>query len=195
MDTDVNAAALSEHMWGSANIYDPLIYLTVGTGIGGGAIVNGKPIHGLVHPEIGHLRIPHNWEADPFSGICPYHGDCFEGLASGPAIQKRWGRAAESLPEDHPAWDLEAHYIALALMNIIVSFSPLRIIVGGGVMQHTSLFLGVRRKVSELINAYIQSPTILKNIDNYIIPPVLGNQSGVLGAIALCRMATRVPQV
>ena len=195
MDTDVNAAALSEHMWGSADRCDPLIYLTVGTGIGGGAIVNGKPIHGLVHPEIGHLRIPHDWETDPFAGTCPYHGDCFEGLASGPAMQKRWGRAAESLPEDHPAWDLEAHYIALALMNVIVSFSPLRIIIGGGVMQHTSLFVGVRKKVLGLINAYIQSPTILDNVDNYIIPPVLGNQSGVLGAIALCKMAARVPQV
>jgi fructokinase len=169
--------------------------LTVGTGIGGGAIVNGKPIHGLVHPEIGHLRIPHDWETDPFAGTCPYHGDCVEGLASGPAMQKRWGRAAESLPEDHPAWDLEAHYIALALMNVIVSFSPLRIIIGGGVMQHTSLFVGVRKKVLGLINAYIQSPTILDNVDNYIIPPVLGNQSGVLGAIALCKMAARVPQV
>jgi len=189
IDTDVNAAALSEHMWGSAQRYDPLIYLTIGTGIGGGAIVNGKPIHGLVHPEIGHLQIPHDWEADPFGGICPYHGDCFEGLASGPAISKRWGQAAENLPDDHPAWDLEAHYIALALMNVIVSFSPLRIIIGGGVMQHTPLFPEVRKKVLGLMNTYIQSPMILESIDDYIIPPVLGNHSGVLGAIALCRMA------
>jgi len=189
MDTDVNAAALSEQMWGSTHRYDPLIYLTVGTGIGGGAIVNGKPIHGLVHPEIGHLRIPHNWETDPFAGICPYHGDCFEGLASGPAIYKRWGQSAENLPDDHPAWDLEAHYIALALMNVIVSFSPLRIIIGGGVMQHTSLFPGVRKRVLGLINTYIHSSVILDHIDDYIIPPGLGTQSGVLGAIALCKMA------
>jgi fructokinase len=188
MDTDVNAAALSEHMWGCTDRCDPLIYLTVGTGIGGGCIVNGRPIHGLVHPEIGHLRIPHDREADPFAGICPFHGDCFEGLACGPAMHKRWGQAAENLPDDHPAWDLEAQYIALALMNIIVSFSPHRIIIGGGVMQHTDLFPRVRKKVLGLVNAYIQSPMILEHIDKYIIPPVLGNQSGVLGAIALCRM-------
>lgn len=190
IDTDVNAAVLAEYLWGSVGRYDPLIYLTVGTGIGGGCIMNGKPVHGLVHPEMGHLRIPHDWEADPFPGICPYHGDCFEGLACGPAMQARWGKPPESLPDDHPAWDLEANYIALALVNIIVSLSPRRIVIGGGVMQQASLYPMVRSKVLELVNEYIQSPVLLDDIDGYIIPPVLGNQSGVLGAIALCRMAT-----
>jgi len=189
MDTDVNAAALAEYLWGGACQYDPLIYITVGTGIGGGCIVNARPIHGLVHPEMGHLRIPHDKQADPFPGICPYHGDCFEGLASGPAIQARWGQSAEDLPDDHPAWDLEANYIALALVNVIVGFSPRRVVLGGGVMQHVGLFPSVRRKVLNLLNEYVQSAVILEDIDSYIIPPVLGNQAGVLGAIALCKMA------
>jgi fructokinase len=184
-DTDVNAAALGEYRWGAARNLDPAIYVTIGTGIGGGVICQGKPLHGLVHPEIGHMLLPHDREHDPFPGMCPYHGDCFEGLASGPAMQARWGQPAETLSADHPAWDLEAHYVALALANLILTYSPRRIVVGGGVMQHERLFPLVRQDIQRLLNGYVQSPQITQNIDPYIVPPALGNRAGMLGAVAL----------
>ncbi len=183
-DTDVNVAALGEYRWGASRGFDPSIYLTIGTGIGMGGIFNGGPMHGLVHPETGHIRLPHDWQADPFPGICPYPGDCFEGMACGPALNSRWGQPAETLPPDHPAWDLEAHYIALALSNLVCSLSPRKIVIGGGVMQQR-MFPLVRNQVLDLLNGYVQSPVILQNIDQYILPTGLGNRSGVLGAIAL----------
>jgi len=184
-DTDVNVAALGEHRWGAAQGLDTFIYLTVGTGIGGGGMIGGKRMHGLIHPEMGHMRLPHDWKADPFPGVCPYHGDCLEGLASGPALQARWGQPAETLPPDHPAWPLQARYLALALANTICTLSPQRIIVGGGVMAQPALYNLVRDQVQSLLNGYIQSPAILEDIGNYIVPPGLGNRAGVLGAISL----------
>lgn len=187
IDTDVNAAALAEYTWGAAQFVDSCIYLTIGTGVGGGGIINNGPLHGLVHPEMGHISLPHDRETDPFEGICPFHGDCFEGLASGPALNKRWGQPAETLPEDHPAWELEAHYIALALASYICVLSPKRIILGGGVMQKSHLFPLIRKNVIKCLNGYVQSPEILENIDEYIQPPALGNRAGVLGALALAQ--------
>ncbi|HZD10767.1 MAG TPA: ROK family protein [Candidatus Binatia bacterium] len=190
-DTDVNGAALAEWRWGAAQGLENFIYLTVGTGIGGGGLVNGELMHGLLHPEMGHVRIPHDWEADPYPGHCPYHGDCLEGLAAGPAIGERWQRPAEELESDHPAWALEARYLALALVNYILTLSPQRIILGGGVMERQSLFPKIRSDVLELLNAYVQAPAILKHIDGFIVPPALGNKAGVLGAIALAERAAR----
>jgi fructokinase len=188
-DTDVNGAALGEHRWGAAQGLDTFIYLTIGTGIGGGGLVNGRPLHGMVHPEMGHVRLPHAWEADPFPGMCPYHGDCLEGMASGPAIEQRWKQRAEYLPADHPAWALEAQYLALGLVNFITVLSPQRIIMGGGVMQQGRLFPMVRQRVQALLNRYVQAREILQDIDAYIVPPALGDRAGVLGAIALAREA------
>ncbi|MDP9381274.1 MAG: ROK family protein [Chloroflexota bacterium] len=186
-DTDVNVAALGEHRWGAARGLDTFIYLTVGTGIGGGGVTNGKLMHGLIHPEMGHVRIPHDWKTDPFLGSCPYHGDCLEGLASGPALQGRWGQRGDTLPGDHPAWPLQAQYLALALVNFICTVSPQRIIMGGGVMEQRQLFPLVRRKVQELVGGYVQAREVLEDIDAYIVPPALGNRAGVLGAIALAQ--------
>ncbi len=191
-DTDVNGAALGEAQWGAAQGASDFIYLTIGTGIGGGGMVNNALIHGLVHPEMGHLRIPHDWEQDPFPGICPYHGDCLEGLATGPAIEARWGLKGEQLPPDHPAWELEAQYLALGLVNLVCSLSPQRIILGGGVMEQEQLFPLIRRRVQELLNNYISAEEIQQDIDDYIIPPGLGTQAGILGAIALARQAASV---
>lgn len=193
-DTDVNVAALGEHRWGAAQDVNSFVYLTVGTGIGGGGMVQDRLIHGLIHPEIGHMRIPHDWQVDHYPGCCPYHGDCLEGLACGPAIEGRWGRRAEMLPPDHPAWQLEAHYLALALTNIICILSPQRIIMGGGVMAQAEIWDKMRRQVQELLNGYIQAPQILDNIAGYIVPPGLGSKSGVLGALALGEMAARQAQ-
>lgn len=191
-DTDVNVAALGEQRWGAAQGLDTFIYLTVGTGIGGGGIVNGKLLHGLMHPEMGHIRIPHDLAIDPYAGCCPYHGDCLEGLACGPALEGRWGRRAETLPRDHPAWALEARYLALGLVSFICALSPQRIIMGGGVMAQEHLFPLVRREVQVILNRYLQLPAILVDIEHYIVPPGLGSRAGVLGAIALAERAVMV---
>jgi fructokinase len=188
-DVDVNGAALGEWTWGAAQGLDTFIYLTIGTGIGGGAMVNGKLLHGLLCPEMGHIMISHNKEHDPFEGTCPFHNDCFEGLASGPAMEKRWGQKAETLPLDHPAWELEAHYVALALVNYITTLSPQRIIIGGGVGGREDLLPVIRKNVQTILNNYVQSSAITENIDDYIVPPGLGGRSGMLGAIALAKNA------
>lgn len=184
-DTDANGAALGEHTWGAAQGLESFLYLTVGTGIGGGGMVGGHLIHGLIHPEMGHIRVPHDLQADPYAGNCLFHGDCLEGLACGPALEERWGQSAETLPPDHPAWELEAHYLALGLQNYICTFSPQRILLGGGVMEQAHLFPQVRQKLQSLLNGYLNSPAILEEIDRYIVPPSLGARAGVLGAIAL----------
>jgi len=188
-DTDVNGAALAEGRWGAAQGCDPVLYLTIGTGIGGGALVNGQLLHGLLHPEMGHISLPHEIARDPFPGTCPFHGDCFEGLACGLALEKRWGARAETFGPDHPAWDLEAHYIALALASYIYTLSPQRIVLGGGVPQQPHLMALIRQKTQALINGYVQSAQILTNIASYIVPPGLGGRAGVLGAIAMAEQA------
>jgi fructokinase len=188
-DTDVNAAALGEWKWGASRGCDPSLYLTIGTGIGGGTILDGKPLTGLLPLEMGHIRIPRDPQLDPFRGNCPFHGDCFEGLASGPAIQKRFGLRGESIRDDDPFWDVEAGYIAAALVNYILTLSPKKIVIGGGVMGREFLFPIVRRKVQELLNGYVVHPSLLAGIHNYIVPPALGNRSGSLGAIALAQTA------
>ncbi len=188
-DTDVNAAAFGEWTWGAGQGLDPVIYVTVGTGIGGGGVVHGRMMHGLVHPEIGHIRVPRISD-DVFAGNCPYHGDCLQGLAAGPAIEARWGRPAEDLPPDHPAWNLEASYLSLALNDLICVLSPQKIILGGGVMHQDQLFPLVHRGVKKLLNGYVQAPQILECIEDFIVPPGLGDRSGVLGAVALARRIT-----
>ncbi|MCY3992765.1 MAG: ROK family protein [Caldilineaceae bacterium] len=188
-DTDVNVAALGEHTWGAASEVDTFVYLTIGTGIGGGGMVDGKLLHGLIHPEMGHIAIPHNWGRDAFAGTCPFHGDCWEGLANGPAIEARWGQPGELLPPAHEAWSLEAHYLALGVTSIMMIMSPQLVVMGGGVMEQQHIFPLVHREVKSLLNGYIQSPTILEGIDSYIVPPALGGRSGVLGAIALANRA------
>lgn len=188
-DTDVNGAALGEFRWGAARRLDTFVYITVGTGIGGGAMVNGGLVHGLMHPEMGHVFPPHDRTEDSFEGLCPYHGDCLEGLASGPAIERRWGARAETLPPGHPAWDLEAKYLAHGIVPQIFILSPQRVILGGGVMEQTHLFPKVRRQVREILNGYIQARVLLEDMNNYIVPPGLGNRAGVLGAVALAQRA------
>jgi len=188
-DTDVNAAMLGEARWGAARGLSDAIYMTIGTGIGGGALVCGQVAHGLVHPEMGHLRIPHDLANDPYPGVCPYHGDCLEGLASGPAISARWKAVPMTLPPEHPAWMLEARYLAYGLNNLAVTLSPQRMLLGGGVMQRTHLFTLIRREFSQLLNGYVQHPELTQNIDRYIQPPQLGGRAGILGALVLAEQA------
>ncbi len=183
-DTDVNGAVVGEYLWGAGQGAKNVLYLTIGTGFGGGALVNGQPVHGLLHPEMGHLLLPRA-EGDDFAGICPFHGACLEGMATGPAIKARWGMPAEELPPDHRGWSYVVHYLSLAVSNLILTFSPERIIMGGGVMQQEHLFPAIRSSVQSHLNEYIQVEEVIHGIDRYIVPPALGSQSGVLGAMAL----------
>jgi fructokinase len=190
LDTDVNAAALAEQRWGAGRGLGTLAYVTVGTGIGGGVVIDGHPLHGLVHPEIGHVRVPHDRARDAFAGVCPTHGDCWEGLATAPAIAARWGQAPETLPDDHPAWALEAHYLALGLANLVLMLSPQRLVLGGGVMARSQLYPLVRAGVSDLLAGYLASPALGDGLERYIVPPALGERAGVLGALLLAGTAT-----
>jgi fructokinase len=186
-NTDVNAAALGEYEWGAGRGLNNFIYLTIGTGIGGGVMINGRLLHGLQHPEMGHIFIPQDIKSDPYEGNCPFHKNCFEGLASGPAMKNRWGKSPEDLNEDHKAWDLEVQYISLALTNYICTLTPERIIIGGGIMEQKKLLPLIHTTVKKMLNNYIQLEEITDNIEKYIVLPSLGNKAGILGAIALAK--------
>lgn len=185
---DVSGSAIGEHTWGASKGIDPSLYLTVGTGIGGGYLSKGAPLSGLQAVEMGHIRIPHDLRKDPFEGSCPYHKDCFEGLAAGPALAARFGARGENLGDDDPFWLLEAEYIASALANYILTLSPRIIVLGGGIMQRVFLYPLIRRRVQEILNGYVSAQAILQDIDRYIVPPSLGRYSGVLGAIAMAML-------
>lgn len=186
-DTDVNGAALGEAYFGIAKGLDSILYLTIGTGIGGGAIVEGKLVHGLLHLEMGHIPLRIR-EDDMYAGKCSFHGTCFEGLAAGPAIEARWGKKATELSEDHPAWDLESYYIAQALVGYILTLSPKKIILGGGVMHQKQLFVMIHAYVQEMLNGYIQKEEITTDkIKEYIVYPALGDNAGICGALALAK--------
>jgi fructokinase len=183
-NTDVNAAALAESLWGATQGLRTSLYVTVGTGIGGAAMIDHSVLQGLSHPEMGHIRVPHDLTRDPFPGTCPYHGDCLEGLACGPAIETRWQASPPALPPDHPAWLLQAEYLALACTNWICTLSPHRIVLGGGLMR-PHLFPLLRRHVASLMNNYLDVPELSDRVEQYIVPSALDDHAGVLGALAL----------
>jgi fructokinase len=187
IETDVGAAAFGEGRFGAAQGLETFCYVTVGTGIGGGVVVRGEVAHGLLHPEFGHMRIPHDRGRDPFAGCCPFHGDCFEGLASGEALRQRFGVPATELV-DADAWELEADYIALGLVNVICTLSPERIILGGGVMKAPHLLALVRDRVRTLAGDYFDAPALHEGIVDYVVPPALGDRAGVIGALELARV-------
>jgi fructokinase len=185
LDTDVNAAALGEHTWGAAIGLRAFLYLTVGTGIGGAFLYEGKALRGLQHAEMGHVRIARDSADQVFGGACPYHGACFEGLASGPAIQKRLGCRPEELPDDDPFWSLEAGYIASALATYVLVLSPMRIILGGGVMRRQFLLPMIRARLLALLGNYVIHPQVVNQTDTYVVAPALDSYSGVYGALVL----------
>ncbi|MBC1225731.1 ROK family protein [Listeria booriae] len=178
--TDVNAAALGEVTLGAAEGLSSCMYITIGTGIGAGAVVNGKMLEGYSHPEMGHIMVRRH-KHDRYTGNCPYHDDCLEGLAAGGAIEKRWGKKAVELADNEEVWNLEAHYIAQALMNYSLILSPERIVIGGGVMKQRQVFPLVRQKLKTLIAGYIQLP----DLEEYIVPPKLEDDAGITGCILL----------
>lgn len=195
-DTDVNGAGLGERVWGAAAGLDDFLYITMGTGIGAGGMARGQLLHGLVHPEIGHIRVP-RLPGDTFGGVCPFHGDCWEGLCAGPAMKARTGTPAESLPPDHPAWAQLCTYVGVGLANLVCTVSPRRIIIGGSVRKagqfgEQRFFEGVRRELRKSLNGYVASPSILTDaIEQYVVPPLLGDDAGACGALALGQLAIR----
>ncbi len=188
IDTDVNAAAMGEVKWGAAVGCDPVVYITVGTGIGGGVLAGGQPVHGLLHPELGHMHVPRAM-GDTFRGSCPSHADCVEGMAAGSAIVERWGKRLDELPPGHPAYAQTAHYLGHLVTNAILTVSPEKIVLGGGVMDSGVLLPLIRRNVRLLLNGFIAVDPVERGIDKLIVSPGLGVNSGLLGAIALAQQA------
>nr|WP_039793337.1 ROK family protein [Paenibacillus elgii] len=192
-NTDVNAAAFGEATWGAAKGLKSCLYYTVGTGIGIGVFLEGRLVQGLVHPEGGHM-LTRRHPGDDFAGLCPYHGDCLEGMASGPAIEARWNVKGHELPSNHPAWEMEAYYIAQSITGAVLLNSPEKVVLGGGVMQQSQLFPLIREAVKANLNGYVSAGEIVERMDEYIVPPGLGQQAGLCGAFAL-GLAALQPQV
>lgn len=187
IDTDVNGAALGEWRWGAARGLDTFVYLTVGTGVGGGGMANGELLHGMNHPEMGHLLIPRASE-DDFPGVCPFHGDCLEGMAAGPALEARWKRPTRELGHlTEPAVAIEADYLGSALMNLTLTLMPQRIILGGGVMKLPGLLAATKAATTSKLAGYVEDTRISTGIDDFVVRPALGDEAGILGAIALAR--------
>jgi fructokinase len=186
-DTDVNAAALAEATMGAGTGLDPVLYLTIGTGIGGGVLVNGRLLHGLMHPEMGHIRVVRR-KGDNFPGCCPYHGDCLEGMAAGPAVEERWGTRGEQLGSGHSAWDLEAWYLAQGIVSMAMILSPQAVILGGGVMAVPGIIDKVRTYAEEHCAGYLARPTGVQGWTQLISAPILPNP-GLAGACLLAMKA------
>ncbi|MFT4145948.1 MAG: ROK family protein, partial [Mobilitalea sp.] len=186
-DTDVNGSALGEVTYGCAKDLSSVVYITIGTGVGVGVYLNGQLLHGMLHPEAGHILLRPR-EDDTYKGKCPYHGNCLEGLAAGPALKERWGSKADTLEPDHKAWELEAYYIAQAITNYIYTYSPQKIILGGGVMHQEQLFPLIRNAVKELNSDYITTKE-LSELDSYIVPASLQDNQGIIGALELGKRA------
>ncbi len=190
LDTDVNGSCLGEMTFGCGKNLNNVIYITIGTGIGVGIGIEGKLVHGMLHPEAGHILMNRHPD-DPFKGWCTYHGTCFEGMAAGPAIEKRWGKKPIELSHEDKVWELEAYYIAQALTSYIMILSPQIIILGGGVMHQTQLFPKIRLKTLEMVSGYINTKE-LRNIDQYIVPASLNDNQGIMGAIQLAKWAVGI---
>jgi fructokinase len=183
-DTDVNGAALAEYLWGAGINKSCAVYITIGTGIGGGAVVNGRIYHGTTHPEMGHIQIP-LIHGDEFKGVCPFHGGCFEGMASGPAVEKRWNTRGETLPEGHPAWTIESKYIASGLSSITMALAPDRIILGGGIGGRKDILELVRKELPSYLGGYLSYLDNTEKIEDFLVHPGLGGKAGIFGAAAL----------
>ncbi len=202
-DTDVNAAVLGEATWGCIRGLASGIYITVGTGIGVGVYLNGALLHGMLHPEAGHILLSMHpkdpWYspdildskyASPssnFGGVCPYHPNCLEGLASGPSLEKRYQKKAQELKDNPLVWEIEAYYLAQGIVNYILTLSPHKIVLGGGVMNQEQLFPLLRKQVKELLNGYLKTPQ-LEDLQHYIVPSSLGGKQGIMGCIQLAKL-------
>ena len=182
-DTDVDGSLLGEVTWGAAKGLEDVAYITIGTGVGGGILSGGKVVHGMMHPEMGHVKvIP--VPGDTYAGKCPFHGNCLEGMAAGPAIKDRWGVPANELVDKPEVWEYEADYIAQAVVMLILTVSPKKVILGGGVMHQLQLFPLIRKKVAEKLNGYLVTKE-MEDPDSYIVPAGCNDDQGIMGAIKL----------
>ncbi|MCR4650356.1 MAG: ROK family protein [Lachnospiraceae bacterium] len=182
-DTDVNGSLLGEVTYGDSKGISDAVYITIGTGVGGGVMTNGRLLHGMLHPELGHMLMrPHH--SDTYAGRCPFHKNCLEGMAAGPAIEDRWGAKGTALADRDEVWELEAYYIGQAIVNLILTLSPKKIILGGGVMHQEQLFPLVRKEVETQLNGYLKTP-LLADLDSYIVPASLNDDQGIMGCIKL----------
>lgn len=188
-DTDTNAAALGEACFGITKGLDNSMYITIGTGVGVGIFVENRLLHGMLHPEAGHIILARHPE-DTYKGKCPFHANCFEGLAAGPAIEERYGRKAIELADRDDVWEMEAFYIAQALVNYTLTVSPKRIVLGGGVMHQKQLFPLIRQQFKNLLNGYVKTKE-LEDLDTYIVPSVLHDNQGILGCLKLAENAMK----
>ena len=182
-DTDVNGSLIGEITYGASKGLENAVYITVGTGIGGGVMTNGRLLHGMLHPELGHM-VMHIHPDDTYKCRCPFHDHCLEGLACGLAVEERRGLKGKDIPDDDKVWEIEAYYLGQAMVNLIVTLSPERIILGGGIMHRTHLFDLIRKETKKQLNSYIKT-ALLDDIDNYIVPASLNDDQGILGCIKL----------
>ena len=185
-DTDVNGAVLGEVRFGAAKGCENALYITIGTGVGVGAYINGKLLHGLMHPEGGHIFLQKHPE-DTYAGCCPYHGACLEGLASGLAIQGRYGKKGAELSGRDDVWELESYYIGQAVADYMMTYSPEKIILWGGVMHQEKVFDMVRKNAKEFLNGYLPEVSLPKDLSQYIVAPALGENPGIIGALCLAQ--------
>jgi fructokinase len=190
LETDVNCSAIGEYTYGAGKDLESVVYLTVGTGIGGSCIVGEKILKGVSHSEMGHMYVPRVIGDENFEGVCPYHMNCFEGLASGPSLQKRWETDPQNIPSNHIAWDIEAQYLAFGLSNLVTILMPNRIIIGGGVMNHQGLIESIQKNLVDKLSGYVSIDEITNSINDYIVLPQLGDLSPVVGAIRLASIQT-----
>ena len=191
VDTDVNAAALAEWELGAGSDTDPLVYVTVGTGIGGGVVIEGRTLRGLLHPEMGHIRVQRDPRDQTFEGICPFHGDCLEGLASGPAILKRWNAPVDAWPADHPGLEIIGGYLGQLVASIALVISAERILLGGGAMNDGRLLPHVRAAARHYLNGYLPIDARAGGFDRFITAPALGARAGIVGAMLLAGRVSR----
>ncbi len=188
-DTDVNGAGLAEALLGAGRDLEVVAYVTVGTGVGGGLIIKGEPVQGLTHPEIGHIKLRRHPLDEGFSGVCPFHGDCLEGMASGPSVMARLGHPLNEAAPDHPIWDILGYYLGELCATLALVASPQKIVLGGGVMSNHALFPLIRIACAKSLAGYVQHAAVQEAGDAFIVPPALGDRAGVIGALLLARQS------
>ncbi len=183
-DLDVNASAIGEYTWGIGKGLSSIVYVTVGTGVGAGVIIDDRLIHGMIHAEAGHILLTRHPSDLEYKGHCPFHRNCIEGLCAGPAVAERWGKPGKELADDMRVWELEAYYLGQMCVDFALAYSPDRIILGGGIMHQTQLLPLIRKEFKEQLGGYLKSAEI-DDLDSYIVVQSMDDKQGIMGAVKL----------